>query len=143
MDAEQIAAGRSRWQQRYDAARKREAGSAEDCASPRGLHDQSVGAFYARRDKEGALKLIKSRETAAIGEIAPKVGRMIFGNPGAAKAEGNKAEGVQKANPSAGFTLVPAMPKPQDVDHSLTSDAMKLRGKFVMKDGRKLQVEGF
>jgi hypothetical protein len=38
-------------------------------------------ALEARRDKDGALKLIQSREKAAIAEIAPQVGRSIFGQP--------------------------------------------------------------
>jgi hypothetical protein len=50
---------------------------------------KSLNALQARKDKDGMLKLIKSRETTAIAEIAPKVGRMIFGNPGnAAHCEG-------------------------------------------------------
>jgi hypothetical protein len=47
---------------------------------------KSVQALLSRKDKAGAAKLIKSRETAAITEIAPKVGRTIFGNPGVPKA---------------------------------------------------------
>jgi hypothetical protein len=50
-------------------------------------YQKSLTAFTSRGDKAGALKLLKSRETAAITEIAPKVGRMIFGNPGPAKVE--------------------------------------------------------
>ncbi len=47
-----------------------------------------LNALTSKRDREGALRLIKSRETAAITEIAPKVGRLIFGNPAAvAKVE--------------------------------------------------------
>lgn len=48
---------------------------------------KNLNALWARKDKEGALRLIKSRESAAIAEIAPKIGRLIFGNPAAAKTE--------------------------------------------------------
>lgn len=51
---------------------------------------KSLNALTARKDREGAMRLIKSRETAAITEIAPKVGRTIFGNPQVAKAEDKK-----------------------------------------------------
>lgn len=50
-----------------------------------------LNALTARKDRDGAMRLIKSRETAAITEIAPKVGRMIFGNPGPVKVEAKPA----------------------------------------------------
>jgi hypothetical protein len=50
-----------------------------------------LNALTARKDRDGAMRLIKSRETAAITEIAPKVGRMIFGNPGPVKVEAKTA----------------------------------------------------
>lgn len=103
----------------------------------------ALNAFTARRDKEGALRLIKSRETAAIQEIAPKVGRMIFGNPATAKAEEKKTDpGQQKVNPDAGFTLVEKAPDPKLIDRFRTTDAMIMRGKFILKDGRKLELAG-
>jgi hypothetical protein len=46
---------------------------------------KSLNSLTAKRDKDGAMRLIKSRETAAILEIAPKVGRTIFGQPAVAK----------------------------------------------------------
>lgn len=98
-------------------------------------------AFTSRGDKAGALKLLKSREAAAISEIAPKVGRTIFGNPGAAKQEEKKPDGTQKVNPDAGFTLVDKAPAPQAIDRFRTTDAMIMRGKFILKDGRKLELQ--
>jgi hypothetical protein len=41
-------------------------------------------SLYNARDKEGAMRLIRSREAVAIKELAPKIGRMIFGAPKAA-----------------------------------------------------------
>lgn len=105
-------------------------------------YQNKLTAFTSRGDKDGALKLLKSREAAAISEIAPKVGRMIFGNPGAAKQEDKKPEVGQKANPEAGFTLVDKAPAPQLIDRYRTTDAMIMRGKFILKDGRKLELQG-
>lgn len=50
-------------------------------------YQKSLNGLFVRKDKEGAMRLIKSRETAAINEIAPKVGRVIFGNPEKPKTE--------------------------------------------------------
>jgi hypothetical protein len=52
---------------------------------------KDLNGLCARKDKTGAMRLIQSRETAAIQEIAPKVGRTIFGNPGAAKKNADAA----------------------------------------------------
>lgn len=46
---------------------------------------KKLDGLYRARDKEGAMRLIKSRETQAIKDIAPKVGRTIYGSPAAAK----------------------------------------------------------
>lgn len=101
----------------------------------------ALNAFTARRDKDGAIKLIRSREAAAISDIAPKVGRMIFGNGAPAKQEGEKKpDGTQKVNPDAGFTMVDKAPAPQMIDRFRTTDAMIMRGKFILKDGRKLEL---
>jgi hypothetical protein len=102
-------------------------------------YQKSLTAFTSRGDKEGAMKLLKSREAAAIAEIAPKVGRMIFGNPGAAAAKAVAASGTK---PEAGFTMVDKAPAPQLIDRSRTSDAMIMRGQFILKDGRKMSLEG-
>lgn len=58
---------------------------------------KSVNALIARRDKDGAARLIKARESKAIEEIAPKVGRTIFGQPAAAVVK--PAPVVKKAAP--------------------------------------------
>lgn len=50
-------------------------------------YQDSLNGLWARKDRDGAMRLIKSRETIAITEIAPKVGRTIFGNPAAVKTE--------------------------------------------------------
>jgi len=46
---------------------------------------RKLDGLYRSRDKDGAMRLIKSRETQAIKDIAPKVGRTIYGSPAAAK----------------------------------------------------------
>jgi hypothetical protein len=103
---------------------------------------KSLNALWVRKDKEGALRLIKSRETAAIAEIAPKVGRTIFGNPGAAAApkSGEKETVATGTKPEAGFSVVDKPPAPQLIDRVKTSDAMIMRGKFILKDGKKLML---
>lgn len=102
---------------------------------------KSLNALWQRKDKDGALRLIKSRETAAITEIAPKVGRTIFGNPGtqAAAVPARPAGTPSKAD--AGFSFTDKAPKPELIDKFRTSDAMIMRGKFILKDGRKLSLE--
>lgn len=102
---------------------------------------KSLNALTARKDKDGAMRLIKSRETAAITEIAPKVGRTIFGNPGAAAAVAARPTGTP-SKADAGFSFVDKAPKPELIDRTKTSDAMIMRGKFILKDGRKLTLEG-
>lgn len=101
----------------------------------------SVQALLARKDKAGAAKLIKSRETSAITEIAPKVGRTIFGNPGPAQPAAQKPAGVP-SKVDAGFSFIDKAPKPELIDRFRTTDAMIMRGKFILKDGRKLTLEG-
>jgi len=64
-------------------------------------YQNSLNALWARKDKDGAMRLIKSRETAAITEIAPKVGRTIFGNPAAAKTEEKKVAAKSPTFPAA------------------------------------------
>jgi hypothetical protein len=100
---------------------------------------KSLNALTARKDKEGALRLIKSREAAAIAIIAPKVGRMIFGTAGPAQTADKKPVTAQK--PDAGFALVDRPPKPETIDRFRTTDAMIMRGQFILKDGRKLTLE--
>ena len=46
----------------------------------------SKQAFMSRGDRDGALKLIKSRESAAIKALAPAVGKAVYGAPAAVKA---------------------------------------------------------
>lgn len=103
---------------------------------------KSLNALTARKDKDGAMRLIKSRETAAIAEIAPKVGRTIFGNPGAAAATAAKPVAGVPSKADAGFSFVDKAPKPELIDRTKTTDAMIMRGKFILKDGRKLTLEG-
>lgn len=103
-------------------------------------YQDSLNALWARKDKAGALKLIQSRETAAITEIAPKVGRMIFGNPGPAAVAKTAAQTA--AAPQSGFALVDKPPAPDKIDRFRTTDAMIMRGQFILKDGRKLSLEG-
>jgi hypothetical protein len=105
-------------------------------------YQKSLTAFTSRGDKEGAMKLLKSREAAAIAEIAPKVGRMIFGNPGAAAAAAAKTAAISGSKPEAGFTTVDKAPAPQLIDRFRTTDAMIMRGQFILKDGRKMALEG-
>jgi hypothetical protein len=103
-------------------------------------YQKSLTAFTSRGDKEGAMKLLKSRETAAITEIAPKVGRMIFGNPGPVPVP--KPGAATGTKPEAGFTPVATPPKPETIDRFRTTDAMIMRGQFILKDGRKMSLEG-
>lgn len=100
---------------------------------------KSLNALMARKDKDGALRLIKSRETAAITEIAPKVGRTIFGNPGAAQTAKPGEKAV--AQPQAGFLAVDKPPRPDLIDRGKTTDAMIMRGQFILKDGKKVSLE--
>ena len=44
-------------------------------------YQKAMKGFAARRDKEGAMRLAKSRESLAIKEIAPKVGKLFYGAP--------------------------------------------------------------
>lgn len=101
---------------------------------------KALNALTARKDREGAIRLIKSRETSAITEIAPKVGRMIFGNPGAIQQA--KPNIPTAGNPEAGFTPVDKAPAPQLIDRFRTTDVMIMRGKFILKDGKKVSWEG-
>lgn len=48
--------------------------------------DKSVVAFAKAKNKDGASRLMISREAATIKDLAPKIGRLIFGNPAPAKA---------------------------------------------------------
>jgi hypothetical protein len=103
-------------------------------------YQDAIDGLWARKDKAGVMKLIQSRETAAIAEIAPRVGRMIFGNPGpVAVAKPGAATGTK---PDAGFTPVATPPKPETIDRFRTTDAMIMRGQFILKDGRKMSLEG-
>jgi hypothetical protein len=103
-------------------------------------YQDSLNALWARKDRDGALKLIKSRETAAIQEIAPKVGRTIFGNPGGAAPVVQKQAGTP-SKAEAGFSFTDKPPRPELIDRGKTSDAMIMRGKFILKDGQKLTLE--
>jgi len=102
-------------------------------------YQKSLNALWARKDKEGALRLIKSRETAAITEVAPKIGRLIFGNPGPVSKQTDAAKPATKVD--AGFGLVDKAPAPHLIDRTQTTDAMIMRGKFILKDGRKLALQ--
>ena len=57
-----------------------------------------VQAFLQRKDKQGAMKLIASREKAVIAEVAQKVGRTIFGQ-GAAPKQQDAAQPGQQQRP--------------------------------------------
>jgi hypothetical protein len=59
-----------------------------------------------------------------------------------AKVEG-KADGKTATTPEAGWLSVDKPPSPHLIDKYRTTDAMIMRGKFVLRDGKKLQVEGF
>lgn len=101
----------------------------------------SLNALWARKDKDGAMRLIKSRETAAITEIAPKVGRTIFGNPGAVVTPVDKRPVGTPSKADAGFSFTDKAPAPHLIDKFRTTDAMIMRGKFILKDGKKLSLE--
>lgn len=103
-------------------------------------YQKSLTAFTSRGDEAGALKLLKSREEAAIKEIAPKVGRLIYGNPTGSKADTTTAA-TSATKVETGFALVDKAPKPELVDRLQTTDAMIMRGKFILKDGRKLALQ--
>jgi hypothetical protein len=103
-------------------------------------YQNSLNALTSRKDRAGAIKLLKSRETAAITEIAPKVGRMIFGNPGPVAVP--KTATAAAGSHQAGFTPVDKAPAPQLIDRFRTTDAMIMRGQFILKDGKKLALEG-
>jgi hypothetical protein len=45
---------------------------------------KKLDGFWQRRDRDGFLRLAKSREATLIKDIAPKVGRTIYGSPKAA-----------------------------------------------------------
>jgi hypothetical protein len=80
---------------------------------------KQLNQLCARKDKDGAMRLIKSRETTAILEIAPKVGRTIFGNPGAARVAGvktpaEKAAAAETARKAAARTAPKADVDPRD-----------------------------
>lgn len=99
-------------------------------------------ALLARKDKEGALRLIKSRETVAIKEIAPKVGRAVFGGPPAGKVEEKKpAVGTQPKTDGA-YMPISEPPDPKLIDKFRTTETMIMRGQFILKDGRKFALEG-
>jgi hypothetical protein len=98
-----------------------------------------INALLGRKDKDGAMRLITSREQAVIASIAPGVGRSIFGNPGPV-AMANKAAAAG-GKPEAGYAMTDKPPKPESIDRTLTTDAMIMRGKFILKDGRKLALE--
>lgn len=59
-----------------------------------------VRAFLAKRDLDGAARLIKSREAALIATIAPAVGRTIFGAPPAPKPVAPPARTPQRTQAS-------------------------------------------
>lgn len=101
---------------------------------------KSLTALTRRKDREGAMKLIKSRESAAIADIAPKVGRTIYGNPAGAQPVVKQPAGTpSKADVGWSFTDKP--PAPHLIDRGKTSDAMIMRGKFILKDGSKQTIE--
>lgn len=99
-----------------------------------------VEALHARRDKAGALKLIKSRESLIMPTIAQSVGRLVYGNPGPVKVAPAVTGAPSKVD--AGYALTDKPPAPHLIDRSRTSDADIMRGKFILKDGRKLTLEG-
>lgn len=101
---------------------------------------RALNALTARKDREGAMRLIRSREATAIKDIAPKVGRTIFGNPGAVVAT-EKKTGAAAVKPEAGFSVVDKPPRPELIDRMKTTDAMIMRGQFILKDGRKQSLE--
>lgn len=68
---------------------------------------KDVSALLARRDIDGAARIIKSREAKLIQEIAPKVGRTIFGAPAEKKAAATKPAITTQRKPAP----VPGKPK--------------------------------
>jgi hypothetical protein len=54
-------------------------------------YQSDLTAHTSRKDRASAIKLLKSREAAVITEIAPTVGRRIYGNPGPVKVEAKPA----------------------------------------------------
>jgi hypothetical protein len=60
-----------------------------------------LNGFTSRRDAEGALRLLKSREAIAIKDIAPKVGRLMYGQAAAKpapKSDATTPKPVAKSN---------------------------------------------
>ncbi len=107
-------------------------------------YQNSLNALTTRGDREGALKLLKSREEAAIKAVVADIGPKIFGNARpAAEQAGAKSTPGTTTKIDGSFMPIDKPPAPQLIDKFRTTDKMIMNGQFILKDGRKLQVEGY
>jgi hypothetical protein len=110
----------------------------------KGYHEQ-LDRHLGRRDSVSALKLVKSRYSAAFPEAVKKVLRrygMLSGKPGAKPAVVKKSDGQGGAGKapagSAGFARVNARPRAEEIDRGRTSNSDIINHRATLKDGKKV-----
>ena len=70
-------------------------------------YQQQLNSLQQKRDKDGMMRLIKSREAKAIEQIAPRWGRKLFGQPGPQVKKQEPPQPRQERQPAA-FSRPPA-----------------------------------